>query len=114
MNLQIIGTKKCRDTRKAERFFSDRGIPFHFRNLSEKGLAKGELDNIKLTLPVEDLIDKEGVQFKKRNMSYLIYDVEEELLKDPLLIKTPVVRNGKSVTIGYVPEIWKSWISNNK
>lgn len=113
MNIQIIGTKKCRDTQKAERFFRERRIAFHFRDLNEKGLAKGELDNIKSVIPIEDLIDKEGDQFKKRNMEYMKFDIEEELLNDSLLLKTPVVRNGKLVTIGYEPDIWNSWIKSD-
>ncbi|MBS3945316.1 MAG: arsenate reductase family protein [Melioribacter sp.] len=110
MNIQLIGTKSCSDTRKAERYFKERRIPFHFRDLNEKGLAKGELDNISRKISIEDLIDKEGKQYKKRNMQYMRIDIEEELLNDPLLLRTPIIRNGGEVTIGYQPEIWKKWI----
>lgn len=110
MNIQIIGTKNCSDTRKAERYFKERRIPFHFRDLNEKGLAKGELDNISRKYPLEELIDREGKQFKKRNMHYMRFNIEEELLNDPLLLKTPIVRNGSNTTVGYEPEIWKKWI----
>lgn len=110
MNIQIIGTKSCSETRKAERFFKERKIAFHFRDLNEKGLAKGELDNITRVFPMGDLIDREGKQFKKRNMKYMVFNIEEELLNDPLLLKTPIIRNGREVTIGYEPEIWKKWI----
>jgi arsenate reductase-like glutaredoxin family protein len=110
MNIQIIGTKGCSDTRKAERFFKERKFAFHFRDLNEKGLAKGELENITRVFPIDDLIDREGKQFKKRNMKYMVFNIEEELLNDPLLLKTPIIRNGRDVTIGYEPEIWKKWI----
>jgi len=111
INIQIIGTKNCNETRKAERFFKERRIQFHFRDLNEKGLTKGELENIKAKIPLEDLINREGKQFKKRNLQFMIFDIEEELLNDPLLIKTPIVRYGKEVTIGYQPDIWKKWLS---
>lgn len=65
MNIQIFGTKKCSDTRKAERYFKERRIDFHFRDLSEKGISKGELENIKRAFDVEELIDKEGKQYQK-------------------------------------------------
>jgi Spx/MgsR family transcriptional regulator len=110
MNIQIIGTKSCSDTRKAERYFKERRIPFHFRDLNEKGLAKGELDNISRKISIEDLIDKEGKQYKKRNMQYMKFDIEVELLNDPLLLRTPIIRNGGEVTIGYQPDTWKKWI----
>ncbi|MBU1097813.1 MAG: arsenate reductase family protein [Bacteroidetes bacterium] len=110
MNIQIFGTKKCQDTKKAERFFKERNIQFHFRDLTEKGISQGELDNIKRVFETEELIDKEGKQYRKRNLEYITHNVEQELLEDALLFKTPIVRNGKEVTIGYSPEIWKDWI----
>ena len=110
MNIQIIGTKKCKETQKAERFFKERRIPFQFRDLNEKGLAKGELDNISSIIPVEGLIDTESKRYKERGMQYMKFDVAEELLLDPLLIKTPIVRNGRLVTVGYKPDVWKEWI----
>lgn len=112
MNLQIFGTKKCSDTRKTERFFKERRIEFHFRDLNEKGISKGELDNIRHKFDLEDLIDKEGRQFKKRNLQYMTFKIEEELLEDPLLFKTPIVRNGKEVTLGYDPDTWSEWIKS--
>ncbi len=110
MSIQIFGTKKSNDTKKAERYFKERGIKIHFRNLSEKGLAKGEFDNICAAIPPEELLDEEGKQFKKRNLQFMVYNLETELLEDPLLLKMPIVRNGKKVTIGYQPDVWKKWI----
>ena len=110
MNIQIFGTKSSNDTRKAERFFKERRIPFHFRDLTEKGISKGELENIKQAISIEELIDKEGKQYQKRNLSYMVFNIEEELLNDPLLLKMPIVRNGRLATVGYEPEVWKEWI----
>jgi len=111
MNIQIIGTKSCADTRKAERFFKERRVPIQFRDIKEKGLSQGELNNITRHIEPEDLIDTEGKQYRKRNMEYLVYDPVEEILEDPLLLKTPVVRNGKhKVTVGHQPEVWAQWV----
>lgn len=110
MNLQIIGTAKCRDTQKTLRYFKERKVDFHFRDLNEKGLSKGEFENISSVIPADDLIDTEGKQYKKRNLSFMVYNVEEELLNDPLLLKTPIVRNKRLVTIGFQPETWKDWL----
>ena len=114
MNIQIIGTKKCRETQKAERFFKERRISYHFRDLSEKGISKGELENIRHSIPIEELIDKESKQFKKRGLEYMVYDTEAELLEDSLLMKIPIVRNGNLITVGYKPDVWKEWISDKK
>ena len=109
MNIQIFGTKKCNNTKKAQRFFKERGIKFHFRDLTEKGLSNGELQNISHVIDLEDLIDTEGKQYKKRGLQFMVFNIEEELLEDPLLLKIPIVRNGKNVTIGYQPDVWKNW-----
>ena len=109
MNIQIIGAKKCKESQKAERYFKERRIPFQFRDLNEKGLAKGELDNITRIIPLDDLINREGKRFKDRGMQFMVFDIEEELLSDPLLFKTPIVRNQRLVTVGYQPDIWKEW-----
>ena len=111
MNIQIFGTKKCKDTQKTERFFKERRIQYHFRDLSEKGISKGEMENIKQAVSIDKLFDINSKQLKKRNLEFIVYDPEKELLADPLLFKTPIVRNGNLVTVGYLPEVWKEWIS---
>lgn len=110
LNIQLIGTKKCRDTQKAERFFKERKIPYQFRDLAEKGISPGELNNISSVIPLEDLIDKEGKEYGKKGMRFKVFNIEEELLNNALLFKTPIVRNGRLVTLGYQPDIWIGWL----
>jgi len=109
MNIQIFGTKKCNNTKKAQRFFKERGIQIHFRDLTEKGISNGELQNISRAIDLDELVDSESKQYKKRGMQFMVFNLEEELHEDPLLLKTPIVRNGKEATVGYEPEIWKKW-----
>lgn len=109
MNIQIFGTQKCQDTRKAQRYFKERAIPFHFVDLTVRGLSKGELDRVKAVVGLENLMDKEGKEYARRNLKYLVHDPVEMLLAYPLLLKTPIVRNGPRVTVGYCPEIWRGW-----
>jgi arsenate reductase (glutaredoxin) len=109
VNIQIFGTGKCQDTRKAQRHFKERGIAFQFINLAEKGLSKGEFSHVKAAVGIDNLIDREGKEFARRNLKYLTHNVEEELLNDPLLLKTPIVRNGQKATVGYMPHVWKEW-----
>ena len=109
MNIQIFGTPRCQDTRKAQRFFKERGIPFQYIDLTAKGLSKGELNSVKSTVGIENLIDKEGKEYARKNLKYLTHNVEEELLNNPLLLKTPIVRNGSKATAGYKPDVWKEW-----
>lgn len=114
MNLQIFGTKKCKDSKKAQLFFQERRIPFQFINLQEKEMSKGELRSILGSVKLDDLIDTESKVYEDKNLKYMLYDKEEALLTNPLLFKTPIVRDGKKATIGFVPEIWKQWINDSK
>lgn len=109
MNIQIFGTPKCQDTRKAQRYFKERGIPFQYVDLTAKGLSKGELGSVKSAVGIENLIDTGGKEYARRNLKYLTHNVEEELLNNPLLFRTPIVRNGSRATVGYAPDIWREW-----
>ncbi|MDP4109809.1 MAG: ArsC/Spx/MgsR family protein [Bacillota bacterium] len=110
MNIQIFGKSKCFDTKKAERYFKERRIPFQPIDLPKKGMSRGELQSVKNAVGgLEALIDKNSAEAPL--VLYLAYeaDKEEKLLECPALIKTPVVRNGRQATVGYKPEIWETW-----
>ena len=112
MNIQIFGTKKCNDTKKAERFFKERGIKYQFIDMKEKGMSKGEFTSVALANGgLENMINQ---NYKDKDLLALIKYLAEEdklpkILENPQVIKTPVVRNGKQSTLGYQPEVWKTW-----
>ena len=112
MNIQIFGTKKSFDSKKAERYFKERGIKYQFIDMKEKGLSKGEFRSVCQAVGgYEKLIDQ---QCKDKNLLALITyiaeeDREEKILENQRIIKTPIVRNGKQATVGYQPEVWKGW-----
>lgn len=112
MNLQIFGVQKCFATKKALRYFKERKINYQFVDLTVLGLSKGELHSVKAAIGLNDLVDRASKNYKKLNMDRIISDSgkEEMLLNHPSLYKTPIVRNGKQATVGYVPEMWASWI----
>ena len=112
MNIQIIGHNKCNNTKKAIRFFKERNISFHFKDITEKPVSRGELESIKRKISPDDLIDKEAKLYKSGGYEYLDFDPEEEILEKPLLMKTPVIRNGSDCTLGYKPDTWKEWINS--
>ncbi|MCR5542626.1 MAG: arsenate reductase family protein [Eubacterium sp.] len=112
MNIQIFGTKKSADTRKAERFFKERGIKFQFVDLKEKGLSKGEFNSVKQAVGgIDKLIDENAKD--KDTLALINYiadeDKEEKLLENQQLLVQPIVRNGKKATVGYQPDAWKGW-----
>ncbi|NFI95694.1 ArsC family transcriptional regulator [Clostridium botulinum] len=111
MNIQIFGTKKCFDTKKAERYFKERRVSFQFINLNEKGISKGELNSVLNSVSVNDLINSKSKDYNKLNLNNIrSIDIKKEIvLKNPKVMNTPIVRDGKQATVGYTPDIWNDW-----
>ena len=112
MNIQVFGKAKCFDSKKAERFFKERKIKYQFVDLAKFGLSKGEYQSVKNAVGgMQALIDEKSKEYKNLFIEYLAdqNDVEEKLLENPGLFKTPIVRNGRKATVGYKPEVWESW-----
>ena len=129
MNIKSCGSRKCNDTRKAERFFKERGIKYQFIDMKEKGMSKGEFTSVaQANGGLENMInwegrtksgglrscaDRSGAETDQDILALIKYiadeDKLEKVLENPSVIKTPVVRNGKQSTLGYQPEVWKGW-----
>lgn len=112
MNIQIFGTKKCNDTKKAERYFKERNIKYQFIDMKEKGMSKGEFASVaSANGGTENMINWQGKD--KDTLALIKYIAEEDkmekILENPHVIKTPIVRNGKQSSIGYQPDVWKNW-----
>ncbi len=112
MNIQIFGTKKCNDTKKAQRYFKERKIKFQFIDMKEKEISKGELRSISQSVGgLNNLINE---KCKNKDALALVQHISEDQKEDKLLdyqevILTPIVRNGKLSTVGYCPNVWKEW-----
>lgn len=115
--VQIFGTKKCPDTRKAERFFRERRVKVHMVDLAQKGPSPGELRSVAARVGgMEALIDRDGKRYKDKGLMYAAPTgarIEEKLLDDPLLLRTPIVRSGGNATVGYQPEVWTRWLAGD-
>jgi len=113
MNIQIYGKQKCPDTKKAERYFKERNIKFQFIDIVKYGLSKGEYESVKNAVGgMAALIDEKSKEYESQYITHLasLDDAEQKLLENPGMFKTPIVRNGKNVTVGFKPEIWVGWI----
>ena len=94
MNIQIFGTKKCNNTKKAERFFKERGIKFQFIDMKEKGMSKGEFNSVaQVNGGLENMINWEG---KDKDLLALIkYIADEDKLEK-------VLENGSGYTCRFI------------
>ena len=112
MNIQIFGTTKCFDTKKAQRYFKERGVKVQFIDLKQKGLSKGEFNRVKKAVGgYENMINSSSKdQDTLALVQYLAEeDKEEKLLENQHLFVTPIVRDGQKATVGYRPDVWKAW-----
>ena len=112
MNIQIFGTTKCFDTKKAQRYFKERGIRFQMIDLKEKGMSRGEFDNVARAVGGwQNLVSPAAKD--KQTLAVLgalrDWPKEDKLFENQQLLKTPIVRNGRQATVGYQPEVWAKW-----
>lgn len=112
MNIQIFGTTKCFDTKKAQRYFKERNIKVQFINLREKSMSKGEMTSVMQAVGgMDKLINPKAKDQDTLALIKYIADEDkfEKLLENQQVLLTPVVRNGKQATVGYQPDVWKNW-----
>ena len=104
MNIQIFGKSKCFDTKKAERYFKERRIKYQYVDILRYGMSRGELGSVKNAVGIDAMSDAPEI-------TWLAHDADklEKLFDRPELLRTPIVRNGKQATVGYCPDIWKTW-----
>ena len=113
MEVQIFGTNKSQDTKKALRFFAERRIKVHFVDLKEKGASKGELQRFVQKFGLTALIDKESRRYQDIGLGVVRYSDErwlETLVAEPLVLRQPLTRWQQKVTIGLADAEWKLWV----
>jgi arsenate reductase-like glutaredoxin family protein len=114
VNVQLFGTKRSSETRKAERWFKERRVTLHVVDLGQKAMSPGELRNVAARVGgFEALIDREGKRYVDKGLKYAAPTgprIEQALVDDPLLLRTPIVRCDGRATVGYVPEVWQGWL----
>ena len=115
MDVQIFGTRKCKETQKAQRFFKERRVKVHMVDLDQRPASPGELRRFVQKFGAEALLDREGARFKNRGLhvSYLPESRIVPLLEeDSLLLRTPLVRAGNRLAIGHDPAAWAEMVSS--
>ncbi len=111
MNIQIYGASKCFDTKKAERYFKERRIKYQLIDLPRFGLSPREFETIKAAVGLDNMINTKSKKYEQSFIAHLAYEADkiEKLMENPELFKTPFVRNGKQVTVGFCPDVWAKW-----
>ena len=110
--VQIFGTRKSSDTRKAQRFFAERRIQVHFVDLMERAASLGELRRFAQKFGVPALIDPDAKRYRELGLSAAARSDErwlELLVDEPLLLRMPLVRHGHQLTVGLAEAEWRAW-----
>jgi arsenate reductase (glutaredoxin) len=113
VEVQIFGTAKCADTRKAQRFFKERRAKVHFVDLKQRAASPAELRRFQQKFGTEALVDRDARRFRERGLHVAQLDddrIFRLLVDDPTLLRTPLVRSGRRLSIGHAEAEWKSWV----
>ena len=113
MEVQIFGTKKNADARKALRFFAERRVKTHFVDLAERGASMGELKRFAQKFGAAALVDTASKRYAELGLTHARYSDErwlERLVEEPLLLRQPLVRQQHKLTIGPAEGEWKEWV----
>jgi arsenate reductase-like glutaredoxin family protein len=114
MEVQIFGTKKSAETRKALRFFAERRVRTHFVDLQERSASPGELKRFVQRFGLDRMIDRESKRFEELGLRHARLSDErwlERLVEEPQLLRMPLVRHGNALTIGLAEGDWKTWMA---
>lgn len=112
MDVQIFGVKNDATVRKALRFFKERRINIHFVDFKERAPSTGELRRFFDRFGVDAMIDRDGKRFQALGLHAAHYGADrwmEIAADEPLILRMPLVRNGKEITVGLAEDDWKEW-----
>ncbi len=110
---QVFGGKKSAGTRKALRFFAERRIRTHFVDFAERGPSLGELRRFAQKFGVAALVDRSSFRFAELGLGAARLSDErwlERVVEEPLLLRAPLVRYGRELSIGADEAAWRTWV----
>jgi arsenate reductase (glutaredoxin) len=113
-SVQIFGVKNSPATRAAERFFKERRVGIHFVDLKEKPMSPGEMKRFADRFGLAGLLDTEGKAYADGGLKYLrLSDAELQLRieRDPKLLRLPLVRGGKLISVGHDQDSWMAMLA---
>ena len=117
MNVQIFGTKKSSDTRKAERWFKERRVKYQYIDLLDKGISRGELRSVAQACGgLDALLDENCRDLDALALVKYIAAAQREdaICEHPQVLRQPIVRNGKKAAAGYCPEVYERWLKEER
>jgi arsenate reductase len=117
LEVQVFGIRKSADTRAALRFFAERRIKTHFVDLNERAASLGELRRFAQKFGTPALVDRDSKRFSDLGLASARLSDDrwlETLSLEPLLLRVPLVRHERELTVGLAPETWTAWTERTR
>jgi Spx/MgsR family transcriptional regulator len=114
LSVQIFGVKNSPATRAAERFFKERRVEIHLVDLKQKPITRGEIRRFVEKFGLDGLLDQEGTAYSDAGLKYLKLSeaqLLERIEREPKLLRLPLVRAAKRLSVGHDEDSWKAMIA---
>ncbi len=114
VSVQIFGVKNSQDTRAAERFFKERRAEIHMVDLQQRPMAAGEIRRFLDRFGLAGLLDTEGKAYVDAGLKYIKHSeagMLQRVEQNPRLLRLPLVRSGKLLSVGRDEETWKAMMA---
>ena len=116
MGIQIYISKKNFDVQKAQRFIKERRIKVQEVDLKKHVPGDRELQVMAGAGGIRSLLDLDDKKVQEHSAAHNSDPgyIQEAVKEQPWLLKSPIVRCGNRVTVGYCPDVWETWIREGK
>ena len=107
----IYGIKNCDTMKKARTWLEDKGVAHTFHDYKASGIERAKLESWANEMGWEVLLNRAGTTFRKLTDAEKANLTEKKaialMVKQPSLIKRPVLDVGGRLTVGFKPEIYE-------
>jgi len=107
---KLYGIKNCDTMKKAMNWLTEHGVAYEFIDYKKAGVAEAQLPDWMARSDWKVLLNTRGLMWKKLSDEERA-DVDSEkaralMAQYPSLIKRPVLDTGKTLLVGFAPEIY--------
>jgi len=110
--ITLYGIPNCDTVKRSRTWFTEHSIAYTFHDFKSKGVPEKELDRWIEKLGWEVLVNKKGTTWRKLAPAVQAKVIDAKsaralMLREPSVIKRPVVAMGDKLTVGFAPEAWQ-------
>ncbi len=107
----VFGIKSCDAMKKARTWLEKAGVAYTFHDYKTQGIDRAHLEKWSKQVGWEVLLNRAGTTFKKLSDADKANIDEAKaitlMMANPSMIKRPVVESGKTLLVGFKPEVYE-------